>query len=67
MASCGTGSSASNLSSIQPTDRARAPTRPAEGSSTARHLYLGKRDMWGAKGKAVLKDVSGTTAASLRY
>jgi hypothetical protein len=38
-----------------------------DGKSTKRHLYMGNRDMWGKKGKAVLKDQVGASAAKLRY
>ncbi|RYU12674.1 PKD domain-containing protein [Nocardioides iriomotensis] len=37
------------------------------GKSSARHLYLATKDMWGKRGKAVLKDRIGTSADSLRY
>jgi hypothetical protein len=38
-----------------------------DGDSTARHLFLSGRDMWGKKGQAVLKDSTGRQAAKLRY
>jgi len=38
-----------------------------KGSSTRKHLYLAKRDMWGKHGKAVLRDDGGSAAGSLRY
>ncbi|HEX5987215.1 MAG TPA: lamin tail domain-containing protein [Nocardioides sp.] len=38
-----------------------------DGHNKARHLYLSGRDMWGKKGKAVLKDSTGHQAAKLRY
>jgi hypothetical protein len=37
------------------------------GKSSARHLYLDTKNMWGKRGKAVLKDGIGTAADSLRY
>lgn len=38
-----------------------------DGATNAKHLFLDRKDMWGAKGKAVLKDGGGSTATSLRY
>lgn len=38
-----------------------------DGASSARHLYLDARDMWGRRGTAVLKDRTGVSADRLRY
>jgi hypothetical protein len=38
-----------------------------DGNTSARHLFLSGRDMWGKKGIAVLKDSAGHQAAKLRY
>jgi hypothetical protein len=38
-----------------------------KGTTARLHIYLGKREMWGAHGKAVLRDGSGSLAAKLRY
>jgi hypothetical protein len=38
-----------------------------KGRSTAKHLFLRKKEMWGKHGKAVLRDEGGGPAGSLRY
>jgi hypothetical protein len=38
-----------------------------DGATTARHLFLDGKDMWGTHGKAVLKDRTRSTADKLRY
>jgi hypothetical protein len=38
-----------------------------KGRSTAKHLFLSKKEMWGKHGKAVLRDEGGGPAGSLRY
>ena len=38
-----------------------------DGATTARHLFLDGKDIWGKTGTAVLKDRTGAAAAKLRY